>query len=253
MPIYSGGSVSSLVRQARYEFQQACADMQANFREAGSFTQQSFNNVVSGVSKIRADKQAIVSAQSALDANQAAFKAGTRTIIDVLLAQQNLLSAQQIHAADQYAYLMDTLRLKQAAGTLSGCDLYCINQWLGYRDSERVGIKMKRFVILFFFLPSVSFAACIAPDSYKLHHHLRDETIAGKLGWISDPLANNLCEGYYEVSALDRFKHLLQPIAECPVEISASQSSLSLSGKSTLSGSVSVSEPGRLVQADQLR
>lgn len=136
LPLYSGGSVNSLVRQASYEFQQACADMQANFREASSITQQSFNNVVSGVSKIKADKQAVVSAQSALDSNQAAFKAGTRTIIDVLLAQQNLLSAQQIHAADQYAYLLDTLRLKQAAGTLSGCDLYCINQWLGYKDSE---------------------------------------------------------------------------------------------------------------------
>jgi outer membrane protein len=130
VPIYSGGSINSQVRQARFEYQQACADMQANYRDAVSMTQQQFNNVMSGVSRIKADKQAIISAGSALHANQAALKAGTRTIVDVLIAQQNLLSAQQAYSSDQYAYLLDTLRLKQYAGTLNACDLCQINRWL---------------------------------------------------------------------------------------------------------------------------
>lgn len=136
LPIYSGGSVNSQVREAQFQYQQACADMQANYRAAVSMTQQEFNNVMSGVSRIRADKQAIISAKSALRANQAAFKVGSRTIIDVLIAQQNLLSAQQMHASDQYTYLLDTLRLKQYAGTLSACDLCQINQWLVHEQGQ---------------------------------------------------------------------------------------------------------------------
>ena len=42
------------------------------------------------ISKIKAERQAIQSAQLSLDSSQASYKAGTRTIVDVLLAQENL-------------------------------------------------------------------------------------------------------------------------------------------------------------------
>lgn len=130
VPLYSGGSVSSQVNQAKYQYQQTCAEMEEAYREAITGTHQQFNNVLTDISKIRADKQAIISAHTALNADQAAFRVGKKTIVDVLLAQQNLLNAEQIYAQDQYSYLMDTLRLKQASGTLSPCDLFEINRWL---------------------------------------------------------------------------------------------------------------------------
>lgn len=130
MPIYSGGAVSSQVRQAQYEYQKASADMETTCREAVSNTRQQFNNVMSGISKIKADKQAVVSNQSALKENQNGFDVGTQTIVDVLLTEQNLLNAKQIYAADQYSYLINTLLLKQAAGILTPNDLCLINRWL---------------------------------------------------------------------------------------------------------------------------
>jgi outer membrane protein len=93
-------------------------------------TRQHFNNIIANISKIKADKQALISNQSALKENQAGFDNGMQTIADVLLAEQNLLSAKQIYAADQYDYLLNTLLLKQATGLLTPNDLYSINHWL---------------------------------------------------------------------------------------------------------------------------
>lgn len=105
-------------------------------------------------------------------------------------------------------------------------------------------------------IPSYSTATCIAPSAYGTPYGIQrqnnsPESIAQQLGWISDRCINNLCEGYYELSILDRFKPLLRPLDQSPVNITAARSSFSLSGTSDLSGRVSVSEPGRIVQANQ--
>lgn len=87
------------------------------------------------------------------------------------------------------------------------------------------------------------------PVPYQLEK-LTPSQLANRLGWINAPCANNLCEGYYEVSALDRLHQILKPIGKSPVSIYADQSLLSLSGASTLSGKVQVTESGRKIAAD---
>ena len=77
------------------------------------------------------------------------------------------------------------------------------------------------------------------------------QSLAQRLGWVSDPCIHNLCEGYYQLTPLDRFHQIMQPIGSTPVDISANQSCLSMSGASTLSGKVHVAEPGRLIRANQ--
>ena len=86
--------------------------------------------MINDISRVKALKQATVSSESALEATQAGFEVGTRTIVDVLAAQRELFRAQRDYAQARYDYILNSLRLKQAAGTLSPDDLKAINQWL---------------------------------------------------------------------------------------------------------------------------
>lgn len=130
VPLFAGGAVSSKTRQAQYEFQTAAANLDNTYRMLIINTRQKYNDVLADISKIKAEEQAIKSAQLSLDSTEESYKAGTRTIVDILIAQQNLYDAKRTAASDQYNYLLDTLLLKQAAGSLKPDDLMQINQWL---------------------------------------------------------------------------------------------------------------------------
>jgi len=137
-PVFQGGLVMSQVRQAREEYNVAVAQMESAYRAAVSDTRQSFNNVISGIETVKADKQAVRSTQSSLESTDAAFKVGTRTIIDVLAIQSNLYDVQRRLASDTYVYINATLSLKRAAGQICEDDLYRINKWLTYRKRPPV-------------------------------------------------------------------------------------------------------------------
>jgi outer membrane protein len=130
VPLFAGGSVSSKTRQAQYDFQTASANLDNTYRLLIITTRQKYNDILADISKIKAEQQAIQSAQLSLDSTEESYKAGTRTVVDVLIAQQNLYDAKRTAASDQYNYLLDTLLLKQAAGSLRPEDLAQINQWL---------------------------------------------------------------------------------------------------------------------------
>lgn len=130
VPLFAGGAVSSKTRQAQYDFQTASANLDNTYRLLIINTRQKYNDVLADISKIKAEQQAIKSAQLSLDSTEESYKAGTRTVVDVLIAQQNLYDAKRTTASDQYNYLLDTLLLKQAAGSLKPADLVQINQWL---------------------------------------------------------------------------------------------------------------------------
>ncbi len=130
VPLFSGGAVSSKTRQAQYDFQTAAANLDNTYRILIIKTRQKYNDVLADISKIKAEQQAIKSAQLSLDSTEESYKAGTRTIVDILIAQQNLYDAKRTAASDQYNYLLDTLLLKQAAGSLKPDDLVQINHLL---------------------------------------------------------------------------------------------------------------------------
>lgn len=130
VPLFAGGGVSAKTKQAQYDYQKALADLENTYRNTIDLTRQAYNAVNAYISKIKADRQAIVSSESSLRSTEAAFKVGTRTIVEVLLAQKNLFQAQRLYAKDQYTYINSILALKQQAGTLSPGDLQEINNWL---------------------------------------------------------------------------------------------------------------------------
>ena len=82
----------------------------------------------SGLSQIRALEAAEISSKSALDSNRLGYDVGVRINIDVLNAQQQLYSTRRDLAKARYDTLMNSLRLKAAAGNLSEADLAKFNE-----------------------------------------------------------------------------------------------------------------------------
>jgi outer membrane protein len=127
VPIYQGGFVSSRTRQARFELGAVQQDLEEQQRFAMRETRNAFRSVVAGIEQVQAFGQALISAESALEATQAGFEVGTRTIVDVLLAQQRFYGAARDNSLARHTYILNHLRLKLAAGLLAEQDLRAVN------------------------------------------------------------------------------------------------------------------------------
>jgi outer membrane protein len=130
VPIYQGGVVSSRTRQARYELGAVQQDLDAQQRATMRATRDAFRAVIAGIEQVQAFEQARISAESALQATQAGFEVGTRTIVDVLIAEQRFYQAERDNSTARHAYIVDHLRLKAAAGVLATEDLQAVNSIL---------------------------------------------------------------------------------------------------------------------------
>ena len=130
IPLYTGGLVSSRVREAVQLHESALNRLEISRRGAERQTRSAYLNVMSGISEVNALKQALISTETALEATQAGFEVGTRTAVDVVTAERSVQDSRRNYANARYEYLLDTLRLKQAAGTLGLEDLAYINNWL---------------------------------------------------------------------------------------------------------------------------
>ena len=130
VPLYSGGATVAATDQARAFYVAASQDFETDYRAVTRSVITSYNQVVSDIATYKALEQAVISAQSALKATEAGFEVGTRTIVDVLVSTQNFYNAKRNLADVRYRYVVSTLRLKQATGTLSREDLVGINQGL---------------------------------------------------------------------------------------------------------------------------
>lgn len=130
LPLYQGGLVSSQTRQSRSEYNAAIENQVKQYRATERQTRNDYRGVISGISRVRALARAVESNEKAVEAASTGFEVGTRTVVDVLDAQRELLRARRDYARSRYDYLLNTLRLKQAAGILDGEDLVQINEWL---------------------------------------------------------------------------------------------------------------------------
>lgn len=127
---FSGGQTYFSTKQARYNYLTALGVLEQQHRSVVNQTRQSFVSVKSSISRIQADKQSIISARNALEATEAGYTVGTRTMVDVLDALTQVYSSENQYMDDQYTYLNSFISLKQQAGTLSMDDLVLLNSWL---------------------------------------------------------------------------------------------------------------------------
>jgi outer membrane protein len=130
IPLYQGGRVSAQTRQAGYLMDATGQDLDDVQRGVVRQTQTAFRAVIAGIQEVEAFEQARISAESALEATQAGFEVGTRTIVDVLIAEQRKYQAQRDNSVARHAYIIRHLRLKSVAGLLGAEDLGVVNQLL---------------------------------------------------------------------------------------------------------------------------
>ena len=134
IPLYTGGTLSSRKRAAEYNVVAAQESLELTKRELTQNIRNAYRRVNTDVLVIAQRQQSITSAQSALDATELGAEVGTRNIVEVLLARENLFRALRMYADARYTYVIDTLVLKQIAGILTPQDIIELNEWL--QESE---------------------------------------------------------------------------------------------------------------------
>ncbi len=130
LPLYAGGGVSSLTRQARYDLVAAQENLDKQRRSVTRQVRDAYREVLASISAVKALKASTVSSKSALEATEAGYEVGTRTIVDVLNSQRDLYRSLKNYSDVRYRYIMSGLRLKQAAGSVALEDLNQITAWL---------------------------------------------------------------------------------------------------------------------------
>ena len=129
-PVFQGGLIQSQTRQAQFDFQSSSEQLERTYSDVVVNSRIAFNTIIDGISKVKADRQTVISQQNSLESTEAQFEVGTRTMVDVVNAQQRLFDAQRQLAADQYDFINAILNLKYLAGTLNVNDLEQVNSWL---------------------------------------------------------------------------------------------------------------------------
>ncbi|MCJ7592909.1 MAG: TolC family outer membrane protein [Woeseiaceae bacterium] len=135
VPLFAGGYNSSRVKEAVYLHRASREQLQRITRETERQARDAYLGVLAEISRVKALDQAVASSTTALQATQAGYEVGTRTIVEVLNSQFSLYVAITNFYQSRYDYIMNALRLKQAAGTLEIQDLEKIDRWLKDRPS----------------------------------------------------------------------------------------------------------------------
>ena len=131
IPIFQGGLTQSRVREAVALRDRAEQDLENTQRTVAQTVRAGFLVVSSGISLVRALEQALVSTQSQLESTILGRDVGVRTSVDVLNAQQQVFQARRDLQSARYTFLINTLRLKAATGTLTEADVEAVNRTLG--------------------------------------------------------------------------------------------------------------------------
>ncbi|MCG7498210.1 outer membrane channel protein TolC [Vibrio sp. Of7-15] len=130
VPLYTGGDLSSKVKQAQFDYIASSEELEATYRSVVKEVRAQHNNINASIGALRAYEQSVISAKAALEAAEAGFDVGTRTIVDVLDNTRRLYDANRNLANARYDYVLSVLQLKQAVGTLSEQDILDINAGL---------------------------------------------------------------------------------------------------------------------------
>ena len=130
LPVYTGGRTTSEVKQAQFAYVSASEGLEGEYRTVVKDVRAFYNNINASIGALRAYQQSVVSAKSALEATEAGFDVGTRTIVDVLDSTRRLYDANRQLANARYDYIISQLQLKQAVGSLNEQDILDVNAGL---------------------------------------------------------------------------------------------------------------------------
>jgi outer membrane protein len=130
VPLFTGGRIDAARQKSASIYLSAQNNALLQNRLTSQQTRIAYLGVISGIGQVNAFKQSLKSSTTGLKATEAGFEVGTRTSVDVLVSLRETFRAQRDYSIARYDYLINTLKLKQAAGLLSSEDLIAINRWL---------------------------------------------------------------------------------------------------------------------------
>jgi outer membrane protein len=130
VPLFTAGLTQSRVRQARYSWDAAKAGLDYTSRQTEEQTRDAYQGVISQIAQVQALKQAVESDRIALQATEAGYQVGTKTVVDVLTTRAALLQDDTNYAQAKYGYLNGMVALRLAAGNLDRTTVELINGWL---------------------------------------------------------------------------------------------------------------------------
>lgn len=129
VPLYQGGQVNALGRQASAGVGRAEANLEQKTNEILLEVRKSHNLVLSSAAKIAALVKATDSGKLLIKATKQSIKGGVRINLDLLNAEQQLASSRRDLAQARYSYLLGTLKLRSLAGTLNADDLRAVTAY----------------------------------------------------------------------------------------------------------------------------
>lgn len=123
LPLYSGGSISAAIAAAEASFESAQALVDAAQAKAERDARVAYTALFNSLNKVPARWDAVLATRSAESATTAGYEAGTRTNAEVLRTVEERYDAERAYSTSRYDYMLDSLRLKFAAGNLANVDL----------------------------------------------------------------------------------------------------------------------------------
>ena len=130
IPIYAGGAVNSLVRQGIANQERAEQGLEGGRRDLGVRVHKEFRAVTESLPKIRALEQAVRSADQLVLSSRKSFQAGSRTLIDVLNAEQQRMVVLRDLTQARYVYLISRIRLLALVGGADTEAVVAVNRML---------------------------------------------------------------------------------------------------------------------------
>lgn len=130
IPLFSGFRTSAQTDQAKQNYLRTTHELDQNDRLVQKNARLAYTNLQTAIKSFEANKRAYESSASSLESTQEGYQAGTRNIVDVLIATRSTYSSQRNMIRAKYDYLISSLQLKAAAGTLTEKDLEIVNNWL---------------------------------------------------------------------------------------------------------------------------
>ena len=128
IPIYEGGATSAQTGAAAARYRAAQQDLERDRRQVERQARAAYQGVVSGKVRVEALSKSVEALEGARQLKEEGYKAGLTTLLGVLDSERDLYAVRRDAAQSRYDYQLNTLRLKQAAGTLSEEDLMNISR-----------------------------------------------------------------------------------------------------------------------------
>ncbi|WP_373988801.1 TolC family outer membrane protein [Duganella sp. BuS-21] len=123
IPLYSGGAVNAQSRQAAANKEKARYELDAETNKVLLELRKDYDALMSSGARIDALLKSVASSELLIKATEKSVSGGVRINLDVLNAKQQLFGAKRDLAQARYNYLLNTLRMRAAVGTLSADDV----------------------------------------------------------------------------------------------------------------------------------